>query len=85
MFDKLKSIEKEIEKLTQDEQLRLRKIDLLKFQVQEISDAQLKEGEEEDLIQRRDILKNAEKIFACLNTAYQKFIVVKIMRVHLIL
>ncbi|WP_027308265.1 DNA repair protein RecN [Caloramator sp. ALD01] len=72
LFEKLKSIEKEIDRLTQDEQLRLRKIDLLKFQVQEINDAQLKEGEEEELIQRRDILKNAEKIFSCLNLAYQK-------------
>ncbi|MBZ4662393.1 MAG: recN [Caloramator sp.] len=72
LFEKLKSIEKEIDRLTQDEHLRLRKIDLLRFQVQEINDAQLKEGEEEELIQRRDILKNAEKIFSCLNLAYQK-------------
>ncbi|MCX7696035.1 MAG: DNA repair protein RecN [Caloramator sp.] len=72
LFEKLRFIEKEIDRLTQDEQLRLRKIDLLKFQVQEISDAMLKEGEEEELIQRRDILKNAEKIFSCLNLAYQK-------------
>lgn len=72
VFERVKEIEKELEKLTQDEQYRLRKIDLLKFQIQEIQEANLKVGEEEQLIQRRDILKNAEKIYSCLNTAYQK-------------
>lgn len=72
VFDKVKQIEKDLEKLTQDEQYRLRKIDLLKFQTQEIQEANLKDGEEQELIQRRDILKNSEKIYSCLNTAYQK-------------
>lgn len=72
VFDRVKQIEKELEKLTQDEQYRLRKIDLLKFQTQEIQEANLKDGEEQELIQRRDILKNSEKIYSCLNTAYQK-------------
>ncbi|GFR34278.1 AAA family ATPase [Thermobrachium celere] len=71
-YEKIKSIEKDIERLNQDEQYRLRKIDLLKFQIQEIDDANLKLGEEEELTQRRDILKNAEKIYSCLNSAYKK-------------
>ncbi|CDF58196.1 DNA repair protein RecN [Thermobrachium celere] len=71
-YEKIKSIEKDIERLNQDEQYRLRKIDLLKFQIQEIDDANLMLGEEEELTQRRDILKNAEKIYSCLNSAYKK-------------
>lgn len=71
-FNSLKEIEKKIEKLAEDEQYKLRRIDLLKFQIQEISDAKLKANEYEELVTRRDILVNSEKIYSALSLAYQK-------------
>lgn len=49
---------------------RERKIDLLKFQIDEISEAELQTGEEESLIKQRMILSNSEKIMDALSLAY---------------
>ncbi|MBM7614015.1 DNA repair protein RecN [Alkaliphilus hydrothermalis] len=49
---------------------RERKIDLLKFQIQEVRAAELKSGEEEELNQRKDFLANGEKIFKTVAEAY---------------
>ena len=53
-----------------DEQEKLRRMDLLKYQINEITSAKLVSGEEEELKNRRDILENAEKISAAANEAY---------------
>lgn len=45
-----------------DEQERARRLDLLQYQIEEITMAHLKVGEEEELCNRRKILLNAEKI-----------------------
>jgi DNA repair protein RecN (Recombination protein N) len=71
LFLRIKEIEKNLDKLKSDEQLKLRKIDLLKFQIEEIKEANLSVGEDEELKKRRDILVNSEKIFTNLNTCYQ--------------
>lgn len=71
LYFRIKEIDKELEKLKSDEQLKLRKIDLLKFQIQEIGDAKLILGEDEELKKRREILLNSEKIFNNLNFCYQ--------------
>lgn len=49
---------------------RARRIDLLKYQKNEIEVAQLKEDEEEDLNNIRNIVLNSEKIAKSLNSAY---------------
>lgn len=72
LYIKVKDIEKEIEKLTSDEQYKLRRMDLLNFQIKEISDAKLKISEDEELIKRRDVLSNAEKIYSTLASIYQE-------------
>jgi len=61
-----KELEKEIQKLTADEQYKLRRIDLLSFQIEEINDASLKVGEDEELAKRKEILVNAERIYTVL-------------------
>lgn len=71
LYHRLKTIDKELEKLKSDEQEKLRRIDLLRFQIQEISDSKLIIGEDEELKKRKDILVNSEKIFNVLNTCYQ--------------
>lgn len=49
---------------------REKRIDLLRFQIDEIQKAKLKPGEEEDLNKRRLLLSNAEKIAEALTEAY---------------
>ncbi len=50
---------------------RARKLDLLKFQIDEIEGANLKIDEEELLLNRRKILLNSEKISNSLNTSHE--------------
>jgi DNA repair protein RecN (Recombination protein N) len=71
-YNKVKEIDKELEKLTEDEQYKLRRMDLLNFQIQEISEANLKPNEDEEISRRKDILQNAEKIYSNLSSIYQK-------------
>lgn len=72
LFNELREIERQIEKLREDEQNKLRRMDLLKFQVQEISDADLKNNEYDELVTRREVLANSEKIYSALSFVYQK-------------
>lgn len=48
---------------------RERRLDMLRFQIDEIERAELKEGEEEELLSLRDKLRNAEKILTGLSIA----------------
>lgn len=70
-FNRIKEIDNELEKLRSDEQLKLRRLDLLNFQIQEIRDAKLIAGEDDELKKRKDILINSEKIFNSLNLCYK--------------
>lgn len=65
----VKEISKELEEVNQLEQERLRKIDILQFQVDEIGQANLKAGEEEELEKERNVARNFEKISQSLNKA----------------
>lgn len=69
-YSKIKS---ELSRLNdnKDEMEIQREIDLLKFQIDEIDSANLNESEYEELIQKRDIFRNSEKIFNNLNVAYE--------------
>jgi DNA repair protein RecN (Recombination protein N) len=67
---KRREMERELEALSQNEQDRLRTIDLLAFQLQELQRAQLQPGEDVALGDERRILGNLEKIRAAAATAY---------------
>lgn len=69
-FEKWKSIRNRIADLEQDEQLRLRMVDLWTFQKKEIEDAHVEAGEDERLEIEKRILANAEKIYAAAMGAY---------------
>lgn len=60
----------ELHSLQTDERERLRAVDLLSFQVQEIEKAELAVGEEEELTAERSRLANAEKLHAAATAAY---------------
>ena len=61
----------ELRRLLKDASERERLIDMLRFQVEEISSAKLKSGEEEKLERKLRMLENAEKIRNGVDTAYE--------------
>jgi DNA repair protein RecN (Recombination protein N) len=69
-YSKRRELERELEALSQNEQDRLRTIDLLSFQSQELQRAQLQPGEDLTLEDERRILGNLEKIRAAASVAY---------------
>ena len=56
----LRSAQRELDGLRQDERERARRVDLLSYQIDEISGAKLKEDEEQELAGERSRLANAE-------------------------
>lgn len=62
LYTKLRAYEKELLSLDKNEQERLSRIDLLKYQTDELEKACLKIGEEEDLKEESLIMANSEKI-----------------------
>jgi DNA repair protein RecN (Recombination protein N) len=60
----------ELAALHSDERDRLRAIDLIGFQVEEIDRAELMDGEDEQLAVERNRLANAEKLYAGMAAAY---------------
>jgi DNA repair protein RecN (Recombination protein N) len=69
IVQELKKLVKEKNELEAREREREKRLDFLDFQIKEIEKAQLRRGEEEELRQERDILKNAEKIGSLLEKA----------------
>ncbi len=55
-------LQRQIASLTMDEGEKLRKMEMLRYQIQEIEKAKLTPGEDETLEQRRKLLQNSEKI-----------------------
>ena len=61
-FHAVAALRRDIQRLTMDEGEKLRRMESLRFQIEEISRAQLKPGEDEALEARRKLLQNAEKL-----------------------
>ena len=61
-YCEVSDLKKEIERMTMDEGEKLRKMETLRFQIEEISKADLQPGEDETLEERRKVLQNAEKL-----------------------
>ncbi len=64
-----KQILKSIAELGGDEQERARQLDLLDYQIKEIEAADIRAGEYEELIARRNLINNTEKILTALSGA----------------
>ena len=62
-------IKEQIAMLGGDEQERNRRLDLLRFQIDEIEAVDLREGEEEELLAKRDKINNLEKIISAIRDA----------------
>lgn len=61
-YQKYQEIKQELKVNYGDEKERQRKLDLLKYQIDEIEEANLQKGEEEELEEKRKKIVNAEKI-----------------------
>ena len=70
-YSELRRLKGELKQLQNDERDRARNIDLYQFQVQEIANARLTPGEEEELIADRTRLANAEKLHAAASAAFE--------------
>lgn len=63
--------QEELKKLQSDEQQNIQRIDLLKFQIDEIEQANLQDNEEEFLSEERSLLANYQRIQEGLTSAYR--------------
>ncbi|MBR5570182.1 MAG: DNA repair protein RecN [Oscillospiraceae bacterium] len=70
-YNAVSALRREIERMTMDESEKLRRMETLRFQIQEIEKAELQPGEDEELEDRRKILQNAEKLSDGINTAVE--------------
>ncbi len=66
----MKSLHREIEELSMDEDEKMRRFDMLRFQAEEIRMASLRVGEDDELIGRREKLYNMESIISGAGSAY---------------
>ena len=71
LFAKRKEILKKIEALSKDEEERIARIDLLRYQVAELSSADIKDGEKAEIQSEKIIIENAEKIVGAISEAYR--------------
>ena len=70
-FDAVSKLRREIDRMSMDEGEKLRRMETLKYQIEEIEKAQPEAGEDEELETRRKLLQNSEKIASGLNDAVE--------------
>ncbi len=70
-YNQLRVLEKKLSSICFDEVEQERRMDLLKFQTNEIEAANLQPGEDEKLITLKNVLANREKIYQTLASAYE--------------
>ena len=68
-YARVQALRQEIDRLSMGESEKLRLVETLKFQIDEIERAALHPGEDEELEARRKVLQNAEKITGALQSA----------------
>lgn len=68
-YQKLQQLRQELRRLNMDEGEKLRRMETLKYQIDEISRANLKAGEDEELEAKAKVLRNAEKLSDGLHSA----------------
>jgi len=73
LLNSLADVKKQLSVFSGDERKRNKRIDILKFQIDEIENAALKEGEEEGLRAKREKIINGEKIALALSSASEAF------------
>ncbi len=72
-FKQLLSVRKQLKALTMDADERDRQIELLDYQIKELSDAEIKVGEWDELKKRKNIILNSQNLLQSLNSALSAF------------
>ena len=70
-YEKVSQLRREIDRMTMDEGEKLRRMETLRYQIEEISKAELEAGEDEALEERRKLLQNAEKLSSGMDAAVE--------------
>ncbi len=70
-YNQYKNKRKELEELESSDQALLQRLDLMKFQLEELTEASLKEGEVDQLESDIKRIQNSEKLNLALNNAHQ--------------
>ncbi len=68
-YEALAALRRELSALQMDEAEKERRIDSLQFQISELERAQLRPGEEEDLAERKKLLRSADKLMGAIESA----------------
>ncbi len=69
-YEKMCECATRLDKLQMDESYKLQRMDILQFQIKEIGDAKLTDGEEERLVEQQKRIRNAERITESLGAVY---------------
>ena len=70
-FSAVSALRREIQRMSMDESEKLRRMETLRYQIDEISKAALEAGEDDELEERRKLLQNAEKLSNGMDTAVE--------------
>ena len=70
-YEQLSALARRIRSLQMDEAEKARRMDSLEFQISELERAGLRPGEEEELEERRELLRSADKLMAAVGGAYR--------------
>jgi DNA repair protein RecN (Recombination protein N) len=70
LLSEYRGIRDRIKELSGDKTEREKKLEFIKFQINEIKKAKLKQGEEEELNSQKTLLANSEKIISAMSRAY---------------
>ncbi len=65
-----RKLKRQLDEISRDDSDKKRKAELLRFQIDEIEEAQITVGEEDELFEKRRIIKNSEALVDSLNIAY---------------
>ncbi|MBD5162117.1 MAG: DNA repair protein RecN [Oscillibacter sp.] len=68
-YEAMEATRRKLKSLQMDEAEKERRVDSLNFQINELERAELKPGEEEALLQRRNLLRNSEKFMSAIQGA----------------
>ena len=70
-YQQVRKCRHELDSLRMDEAEKARRIDTLTYQISELERGELRAGEEEELLARRDILRNAERLTSAVDGGWQ--------------
>lgn len=71
VYNRIRSVKREIERISADESEKARRLDILSFQIDELKNANIRAGEMDELKAQRDLFQNSQSIIENLSAAYE--------------